>query len=120
MKIGIYGSGGLGREILNLVKQINANSSRWDEYIFIDDTKCDKECKGCKLLPLSSLASQYTPDQIEIVIAVGELDTCHLAIHKLNVRPGGRIHFAKAEVALGEGAMIKIDFVEVYFRKGAV
>jgi len=72
MKIGIYGSGGLGREILNLVKQINANSSRWDEYIFIDDTKCDKECKGCKLLPLSSLASQYTPDQIEIVIAVGE------------------------------------------------
>jgi len=59
-------------------------------------------------------------DGQRIVIAVGELDTSHLAIHKLNVRPGGRIHFAKAEVALGEGAMIKIDFVEVYFRKGAV
>lgn len=39
MVLGIYGSGGLGREVLELAKQINAISNRWSKIIFIDDMK---------------------------------------------------------------------------------
>lgn len=37
MKLGIYGAGGAGREILDLALIINRQSLKWDEIFFIDD-----------------------------------------------------------------------------------
>ena len=68
MKLAIYGAGGLGKEVLELAQQINAAGSRWDGLCFIDDINSDRELKGYPVVSLNSL----TPDQYEIVIAVGE------------------------------------------------
>ena len=37
MILGIYGAGGLGREILVLAQQINEKISKWEDIVFIDD-----------------------------------------------------------------------------------
>lgn len=72
MLLGIYGSGGLGREVLELAKQINAVSLKWDEIVFIDDYSNETLKNGINLLPFSAIKSMYLPSRIEIVIAIGE------------------------------------------------
>ena len=37
MILGIYGAGGLGREVYELANVINSYNNRWDEIFFIDD-----------------------------------------------------------------------------------
>lgn len=68
MKLGIYGSGGAGRE----VKEIAELRNEWDEIIFIDDTVPSGEFKGIKRLPFNELVQNYSVDEIELVIAIGE------------------------------------------------
>ena len=36
MILGIYGAGGLGREVYELAKIINSCNNRWDQIFFID------------------------------------------------------------------------------------
>lgn len=67
MKLGIYGAGGLGREILMLAQQIN-RSSRWDEIFFIDDVIDDAEVSGVPVYRFAQIDYAIT----EISIAVGE------------------------------------------------
>lgn len=68
MKLAIYGAGGLGREVFELAKQINAMQSRWQGFCFIDDLNADRQLKGHDVLPLAALSAQ----DYEVVIAVGE------------------------------------------------
>lgn len=68
MKLAIYGAGGLGREVLELAREINATESRWDALCFIDDNPRVDQLNGCPVVPLHALI----PDDYEIVIAVGE------------------------------------------------
>ena len=35
--LGIYGAGGLGREVFELARVLNINEKRWSDIIFIDD-----------------------------------------------------------------------------------
>lgn len=72
MILGIYGSGGLGREVLELAKQINMRSQRWNEIIFIDDFRTEKVFKSHSVYPFESIKSAYDPENIEIVIGIGE------------------------------------------------
>jgi len=70
--LGIYGSGGLGREVVELAKQINAVSSRWENIIFIDDYVTEPSKNGIKILTFSEIINSYSKEEIEISIAVGE------------------------------------------------
>lgn len=68
MKLAIYGAGGLGREVLILAQQIQKESLRWEEILFIDDIQPDRQLKGIPVLNFADAAKQ----NIEVVIAVGE------------------------------------------------
>ena len=69
MILGIYGAGGLGREVLELANQIN----QWKEIIFVDDAKeVDTKRELIKLLSFDQMKSKYNIEDIELIIAVGE------------------------------------------------
>jgi sugar O-acyltransferase (sialic acid O-acetyltransferase NeuD family) len=70
--LGIYGCGGLGREILELARDINENNQRWDEAFFIDDVRRAAEINGARVRSFEELRAFVAEDEIEIVIAVGE------------------------------------------------
>ncbi|WP_035340972.1 MULTISPECIES: NeuD/PglB/VioB family sugar acetyltransferase [Dickeya] len=72
MKLGIYGSGGLGREVLVLAEYINSLDSRWNDIFFIDDLNFDRIVKKHCVVSFESLLNGQDLSDIEVVIAVGE------------------------------------------------
>lgn len=66
MTIAIYCAGGLGKELLGVVRQ----NSRWDSIIFVDDIMVSGEYKGHKVVPFNELKGQE--DTVEFIIANGE------------------------------------------------
>ncbi|MDR2034339.1 MAG: acetyltransferase [Helicobacteraceae bacterium] len=72
--LGIYGCGGLGREILELARDINEVNSKWDDAIFIDDSKRSAQINGAKVYTFEELKANHFNAQKEltIVIAIGE------------------------------------------------
>lgn len=73
MILAIYGSGGLGREVLDLAREINHVSNSWEDILFIDDTKTINEIiNGCKTYPFEYFVNNFNIDDVEIVIALGE------------------------------------------------
>jgi len=71
MILGIYGTGGLGREVLELAKQINIQQ-RWDRIFFIDDFREEKNFQNCQVTSFQELKQISNHDDIEIIVAVGE------------------------------------------------
>lgn len=69
-KLGIYGAGGLAREVLELAKTINDIEHRWDDYVFVDIEPSDHLLNGTQIVS-EEYVFEYKND-IEAVIAVGE------------------------------------------------
>ncbi|WP_171998162.1 NeuD/PglB/VioB family sugar acetyltransferase [Cronobacter sp. JZ38] len=67
MKLGIYGAGGLGREVLTLARAINQCTSRWREIFFIDDVTDAREVYGAAVVRF-----EERPADCEVTIAIGE------------------------------------------------
>ncbi|EKM0364860.1 acetyltransferase [Cronobacter turicensis] len=67
MKLGIYGAGGLGREVLMLARAINQCTSRWSEIFFIDDVTDAQEVYGAAVVRFDA-----RPAECEVAIAIGE------------------------------------------------
>ena len=67
MKIAIYGTGGVGLP----AKAIAEKLGKWDEIIFVDDTKPAGTYKGCLMFPFDEFKEKYSPKDVEFVIAVG-------------------------------------------------
>lgn len=78
MKLAIYGAGGLGREVLELARQINRAQFRWEDFVFIDDINALVPVKGRAVYRLE----QLSPAEYEIVIAVGEPSLGHRLAEK--------------------------------------
>lgn len=76
MKLAIYGAGGLGRELLELARQINKYKQTWSDIIFAVDEKYydpnNDEINGAKVIPYDTLISQNSCDGLNFVIAQGE------------------------------------------------
>lgn len=70
MILAIYGSGGLGREILDLAKRINSKNKKWEEFVFIDDIRQDERFAGIRCLSFDAFLLEK--DNSESVIALGE------------------------------------------------
>lgn len=72
MILGIYGTNGMGRELLELALLVNGKTPRWKKIIFIDDTKETGELKGCEMMPFEEVRKKYSPAETEIIIGMGE------------------------------------------------
>ena len=72
MILGIYGAGGLGRELFILANQINKKEHRWTDIMYIDDTDGISVVNEIQPITFAEIKLKYTHNSLEIVIAVGE------------------------------------------------
>lgn len=72
MILAICGLGGTGREILELAKELNKVSHRWDSYIFIDKDTERNSFQGCPSMDMETALGKYAKDEILFTIALGE------------------------------------------------
>ena len=70
MILGIYGSGGLGREIYEVAVRCNAIPRYWSEIVFIDDSCEEGSYCGTKRIHFDTVLESATC--YECVVAVGE------------------------------------------------
>lgn len=74
MILGVYGAGGLGREVYELALDVNKIEKKWDEFLFIDDAEelSGTEIYGLSVMKFDDFKGKYSTEKAEIVIAVGE------------------------------------------------
>ena len=68
--LGIWGAGGLGREVLELAKIINDRTKKWDAFIFIVDGVTTTEINGVPVLEYVDAKKKYK--NLEVAIGIGE------------------------------------------------
>lgn len=113
MKLGIYGTGGSGREVFEMVNNMPEFKSEWDEIVFIDDTKDCGMFLDCRMMPFEVFCSIMDRNAAKVVIAVGEPKNRKLLYDRVKdqgyeletiVDSSVRVFHG---VTLGEGAIIK-------------
>jgi sugar O-acyltransferase (sialic acid O-acetyltransferase NeuD family) len=73
MNLGIYGTGGFGKEIFDVACRENANIKKWESIFFIDDFKeNDTSFYLSKVYTLPNVIANETIQNLEVVIAIGE------------------------------------------------
>ena len=117
MILGIYGSGGLGREVIVLARQINAVGKRWSDVVFFDDFSgkdMTGKARGVTFdqAKFDQAKAKFSPDDVEICIAVGEpsvradvYDRFRDAGYKLATLIHPKVHIPE-DTSVGRGAII--------------
>ena len=125
MVLGIYGAGGLGRETLELARDIGAAKCGFADTFFIVDGESPKAVNGAEVLPPERFFRRFGPESARIVIAVGEpaaRTQLRERIQSAGYRLATLIHpSAKvgAGVRLGEGTVVSYGcFVSCNVRTG--
>jgi sugar O-acyltransferase (sialic acid O-acetyltransferase NeuD family) len=73
MNLGIYGTGGFGKEIFDIACRENADNKKWESIFFIDDFKeNDTSLYLSKVYTLPNVIANYNLENLEVVIAIGE------------------------------------------------
>lgn len=71
MVLGIYGAGGLGREVLELARIINEDGKVWNDIFFIVDGGEAEVIDGCIVYEYETAKLKYN-DELAIVLGIGE------------------------------------------------
>jgi len=113
MILGIYGSGGLGREVLDLAREINNRVKIWEKIIFINDFKPELVINGAEVFTFDEFKANFTASYAELVVAVGEPKVRQVLREKI-VTSGysltSLVHpiaFIGSETQIGDGAIIQ-------------
>ena len=69
--LGIYGAGGLGREVLELARLINLTHRRWKDIVFIVDAPREFSVDG-SVVHGYDVAKERFAEGLEVVLGVGE------------------------------------------------
>ena len=73
MNLGIYGTGGFGKEVFDVACRENANIKKWETIFFIDDFKeNDTSFYLSKVYTLPNVIANQNIKNFEVVIAIGE------------------------------------------------
>ena len=70
--IAIYGAGGLGGEVQDLIARINKTKQTYTHIAFIDDINPNRAVNGINVTSFTDIIQKHTPKNITFVIAVGE------------------------------------------------
>ena len=72
MVLGVYGAGGLGREVFILASQINKVSSSWEKIVFIDDITQATTLYNNPIYSFNRFKDIFDIGNTEVIIALGE------------------------------------------------
>lgn len=113
MVLGIYGSGGAGRE----VKEIAVELNQWEEVVFIDDAVDADVFKGIRRMSFYRFQEEFSAETAEVVIALGEPKTKILLYHRVKdggFKFGNVIHhsaWVSPTATLGKGVVLRAGVV---------
>lgn len=79
--LGIYGAGGLGREVHMLAKRVNTVVYRWKEIVFIDDKLFGSQCNGLPVYCFEDVVDKFP--ELEVVVGIGEPEIRGVLYRKL-------------------------------------
>lgn len=71
MVLGVYCAGGLGGCVIEMAKEINENSKRWEHICFINDVKPYIDTDD-EVMTFEKFCAKYPCNKAEIIIASGE------------------------------------------------
>lgn len=109
--LGIYGTGGTGWEIYELVPELY--KPKWEKVVFIDDTKESCMLSGVECMPFSVFQEKYPNDIAEIIISLGEPKYRELLYNKVtasNYTLPTLIHpeaYISNRAKFGQGVIVK-------------
>ena len=112
MTLGIYGAGGLGREVFELANIINNRNNLWNEIVFIDDSENTSNPRNALILKFEEIKNKYGIDNFEVCIAVGEPAIRKILMEKLssfNIKLKSLIHpdvYIPKSTKIGKGSII--------------
>ena len=112
MILGIYGAGGLGREVYELASLINAHDRRWNKIIFIDDSDDVKDLRKIPIIDYKNLIDIDSKEEIEVCIGIGEPEVREKIYKKLvneNINISTLVHpdvKIPDSTKIGEGTII--------------
>ena len=76
MILGICGAGGLGREVLELAKQINDRERKWSSFFFVETQQFINNNKthisNVQVVTFDKMINQFDKHSVEFIIGVGE------------------------------------------------
>lgn len=113
MTLGIYGSGGSGRE----VKEIADLLRNWEEMVFIDDTVKAGVYQGIRRMPFEFFCQIYDKESVEVVIALGEPEykiSLYNKVKEMKYRFANVIHptsWVSPTAKIEEGIIIKAGVI---------
>ncbi len=81
MILGIYGTGGAGREVRDIVETTALLRCRYEKIIFIDDTMQECVCEGLECMPFEVALNRHRRD-LSVCIAVGEPKVKSILLNK--------------------------------------
>ena len=111
MILGIYGSGGLGRELAHVAEESNG-SLRWSQIVFIDDINDAEFVNGHKVYKFDAFRKLAEEQPSEVVIGVGEpasREKLFNRISKAELIPAHIVHHTSdltPSCSLGKGTVL--------------
>ncbi|GFI07871.1 UDP-N-acetylbacillosamine N-acetyltransferase [Lachnospiraceae bacterium] len=111
MVLGIYGSGGCGREARDVADILN----HWEEIVYIDDTVETGTFKGLRRMPFELFCQTYKKENAEVIVALGEPEHKNCLYDKVQKRGyqfANIIHpkaWISPSASIGKGVIIKAE-----------
>jgi sugar O-acyltransferase (sialic acid O-acetyltransferase NeuD family) len=115
-KIIIFGAGGFGREVVELISQINSKQLTWEILGYIDDgIEIGKEFNGYKVLGGLAYLNENISEDTALVLAIGNPKTKEKIISKINnaniyypvlIHPNVVMPSIDKDISIGEGSII--------------
>lgn len=112
MILGIYGAGGLGREVYEVAHTINRQKLTWSEIIFIDDGDDIKDIRKIPIFTFKEASRRFSKGPFEVCIAIGEPSIRQILYDKLvakSIKIATIIHpevSISDSTTIGEGTII--------------
>lgn len=83
--LAIYGSGGMGKPVLDIAYRVNALTHRWDKFLFINDFTDETHINNIEVYKFSDLDFNQN---IDFLVAVGEPSHRELLYNKIKNKGG--------------------------------
>ncbi|NBH82401.1 acetyltransferase [bacterium C-53] len=113
MVLGIYGSGGAGKEVKEIVDELH----HWDEIVFIDDMVPADTFKDVKRMPFEQFQNEFNAETAEVVIALGEPKNKIILYNRIKAAGFGlanvihRTAWVSPTATIGKGVILRAGVV---------
>ncbi|WP_394962504.1 acetyltransferase [Candidatus Allofournierella excrementigallinarum] len=104
--LAIYGAGGMGREVLDLAREINEREKRWKDIVLLNDFRAKDSVNGAPMYTFAEFCAEWDPVCAEAVVALGEPELRALLAQKLTEKGYSLATLLHPTVTIGTGAKI--------------